>query len=215
MLPLTDAEKADAVRRLLVMARHCFRDIPEPQARSRRYGISRSAFAGSLRNIPEPQGRSPPVGRDRLAVSRSKARALTSSNADRRRLGTSDRGNAGQLSSEVLGPETHTTRKLSIAATKAGLFEDRSNEAACVGLRGMSEPRLQRRSDARAVGHAGAETPFQKSQSAVETLDSGSHQAAFARTVSKAQKTDTADRRCDLRLVRMQTHPLRPQLLRQ
>ena len=92
MLPLTDAEKAEAVRRLLVMARHCFRDIPETQARSRRYGISRSAFAGSLRNIPEPQGRSPPVGRDRLAVSRSKARALTSSNADRRPLVTSTGG---------------------------------------------------------------------------------------------------------------------------
>ena len=92
MLPLTDTEKAEAVRRLLVMARHCFRDIPESQARSRRYGISRSAFAGSLRNIPEPQGRSPPVGRDRLAVSRSKARALTTSKADCRPLVTSTGG---------------------------------------------------------------------------------------------------------------------------
>ena len=93
MLPLTDAEMADAVRRLLVMARHCFRVNTEPQARSRRYGISRSAFAGSLRNIPEPQGRSPPVGRDRLAVSRSKARALTTSKADCRPLVTSTGAN--------------------------------------------------------------------------------------------------------------------------
>ena len=167
-LPLTDAEKAEAVRRLLVMARHCLRDIPEPH------------------------GRRPPVGRDRLAVSRSKARALTSSNADRRPLGTSDRGNAGQLSSEVLGPETHTTRKLSIAATKAGLFEDRSNEAASVGLRGMSQPRLQRGSNSRAIGHALAETPFQEAESAVEAFDPGTHQTAFARSVSKAQKGNTA-----------------------